>query len=41
MGNKRNAAKSGHKGSVFDNNGYWYVKVRLPGETKRKSIYMI
>lgn len=37
MGNKRNAAKSGHKGSVFDNNGYWYVKVRLPGETKRKN----
>ena len=25
------------KGSVFDNNGYWYVKVRLPGEPTRKS----
>lgn len=23
------------RGSVFDNNGYWYLDVRLPGETKR------
>lgn len=25
------------KGTVYDNNGYWYVRVRLPGETKRKN----
>lgn len=23
------------RGSVYDNNGYWYLDVRLPGETKR------
>lgn len=23
------------RGSVYDNHGYWYVDVRLPGETKR------
>jgi len=23
------------RGSVYDNNGYWYIDVRLPGETKR------
>lgn len=23
------------KGSIYDNNGYWYVSVRLPGEKKR------
>jgi integrase len=24
------------RGSVYDNNGYWYVDVKLPGEEKRK-----
>lgn len=24
------------RGSVFDNNGYWYLLARLPGDTKRK-----
>lgn len=23
------------RGSIYDNNGYWYLDVRLPGETKR------
>ena len=24
------------RGSIFDNNGYWYVSVRLPGEDRRR-----
>ena len=24
------------RGSVYDNNGYWYIDVRLPGEAKRR-----
>lgn len=37
MRKKRNGSIICHKGSVFDNNGYWYVKVRLPGELKRRN----
>ena len=35
MRRRCNWAAVGHKGSIFDNNGYWYVKVRLPGELRR------
>ena len=31
---KRNDCRK-TRGSIFDNNGYWYVSVRLPGEDKR------
>ena len=32
---KRNDCRK-PKGSVFDNNGYWYLNARLPGEDKRR-----
>lgn len=32
---KRNDCRK-PRGSVFDNNGYWFINVRLPGDSKRK-----